>query len=96
MDLRKIKKLIDILEESNLAELEIKEGEEVVRLSRFPKGMTPMAMAAPMARKPAKISSRSDAAMASGKLSITGVWLAAWMATISAMRALVSLVWPAP
>ncbi len=40
MDLRKIKKLIDILEESNLAELEIKEGEEVVRLSRMPRGMT--------------------------------------------------------
>jgi acetyl-CoA carboxylase biotin carboxyl carrier protein len=41
MDLRKIKKLIDLLEESNLAELEIKEGEEIVRLSRYPKGMTP-------------------------------------------------------
>jgi acetyl-CoA carboxylase biotin carboxyl carrier protein len=38
MDLRKIKKLIDILEESNLSELEIKEGEESVRLSRLPKG----------------------------------------------------------
>jgi len=38
MDLRKIKKLIDILEDSNLAELEIKEGEESVRLSRLPKG----------------------------------------------------------
>ncbi len=49
MDLRKIKKLIDILEESNLAELEIKEGEEVVRLSRYPKGMMPMATQAPMA-----------------------------------------------
>jgi acetyl-CoA carboxylase biotin carboxyl carrier protein len=40
MDLRKIKKLIDLLEESNLAELEIKEGEETVRLSRIPKGAT--------------------------------------------------------
>jgi acetyl-CoA carboxylase biotin carboxyl carrier protein len=39
VDLRKIKKLIDLLEESNLAELEIKEGEEIVRLSRIPKGM---------------------------------------------------------
>ena len=38
MDLRKIKKLIDILEESNLSELEIKEGEESVRLSRMPTG----------------------------------------------------------
>jgi len=45
MDLRKIKKLIDLLEESNLAELEIKEGEEVVRLSRVPKGMMQMAPA---------------------------------------------------
>jgi acetyl-CoA carboxylase biotin carboxyl carrier protein len=40
VDLRKIKKLIDILEESNLAELEIREGEESVRLSRLPKGGT--------------------------------------------------------
>ena len=36
MDLRKIKKLIDLLEESNLAEIEIKEGEESVRLARLP------------------------------------------------------------
>ena len=43
MDLRKIKKLIDLLEESNLAEIEIKEGEESVRLARVPKG----ALAAP-------------------------------------------------
>jgi len=35
MDLRKIKKLIDLLEESNLSEIEIKEGEESVRLSRL-------------------------------------------------------------
>jgi acetyl-CoA carboxylase biotin carboxyl carrier protein len=37
MDLRKIKKLIDLLEESNLAEIEIKEGEESVRLARVPR-----------------------------------------------------------
>ncbi len=52
MDLRKIKKLIDILEESNLSELEIKEGEESVRLSRLPKGgfttSVQMPAAAPM------------------------------------------------
>jgi acetyl-CoA carboxylase biotin carboxyl carrier protein len=51
MDLRKIKKLIDLLEESNLAELEIKEGEEVVRLSRVPKGA--VVAAAPVAAAPA-------------------------------------------
>jgi acetyl-CoA carboxylase biotin carboxyl carrier protein len=38
MDLRKIKKLIEMLEESNLSELEIREGEETVRLSRHPTG----------------------------------------------------------
>ena len=47
MDLRKIKKLIDLLEESNLAEIEIKEGEESVRLARVPKGGYAQA-AAPM------------------------------------------------
>ena len=45
MDLRKIKKLIDLLEESNLAEIEIKEGEESVRLARVPHGG--VAVAAP-------------------------------------------------
>ena len=34
MDIRKIKKLIDLLEESGINELEIREGEESVRLSR--------------------------------------------------------------
>lgn len=43
MDLRKIKKLIDLLEESNLAEIEIKEGEESVRLARMPRGGAPFA-----------------------------------------------------
>lgn len=63
MDLRKIKKLIDLLEESNLTEIEIKEGEESVRLSRAAAGApaqvlqayapapmaTPQAVAAPAA-----------------------------------------------
>ncbi len=34
MDIRKIKKLIELLEESDIAELEIREGEESVRISR--------------------------------------------------------------
>jgi len=34
MDVRKIKKLIDLIENSNIAEIEIKEGEESVRISR--------------------------------------------------------------
>ena len=50
MDLRKIKKLIDLLEESNLAEIEIKEGEESVRLARTPRGTQ---VAAPVMHAPA-------------------------------------------
>ena len=71
MDLRKIKKLIDLLEESNLAELEIKEGEEVVRLSRVPKGTAaPQQMyaapmqAAPVAAAPAAAAPAAPAAPA--------------------------------
>ena len=45
MDIRKVKKLIELLEASSVDEIEIKEGEESVRISRN-KGM---AMAAPMA-----------------------------------------------
>lgn len=55
MDLRKIKKLIDLLEESNLSELEIKEGEEVVRLSRVPKGGIAVAAPQPVAAAPAAV-----------------------------------------
>lgn len=47
MDLRKIKKLIDLLEESNLAEIEIKEGEESVRLARLPRGGVAMSLPPP-------------------------------------------------
>lgn len=35
MDIRKIKKLIEIIEESDIAEIEIKEGEEAIRISRY-------------------------------------------------------------
>jgi acetyl-CoA carboxylase biotin carboxyl carrier protein len=35
MDIRKIKKLIEIIEESGIAELEVKEGEESIRISRY-------------------------------------------------------------
>ncbi len=41
MDIRKIKKLIELLEESGIAEIEIKEGEEAVRISRMPGGNSP-------------------------------------------------------
>jgi acetyl-CoA carboxylase biotin carboxyl carrier protein len=50
MDIRKVKKLIELLEESGIAEIEIKEGEEAVRISRMPTGaVVPQYYAAPAA-----------------------------------------------
>ena len=51
MDIRKIKKLIEMLEESNLGEIEIKEGEESIRIARTAPGAMPMSqpMYAPQA-----------------------------------------------
>ncbi|HEY9111581.1 MAG TPA: acetyl-CoA carboxylase biotin carboxyl carrier protein [Rhodanobacteraceae bacterium] len=64
MDLRKVKKLIELLEESNLSELEIKEGEEVVRLSRFPTAGTvaPQMIAAPAPMMAAPVAAPAPAA----------------------------------
>jgi acetyl-CoA carboxylase biotin carboxyl carrier protein len=45
MDIRKIKKLIEIIEESDIAELEIKEGEECIRISRYSAAPSPVAYA---------------------------------------------------
>jgi len=47
MDIRKIKKLIELLEESDLAEMEIVEGEESIRLSRTSSVPTAQPIAAP-------------------------------------------------
>ena len=47
MDLRKLKKLIDLVQESGIAELEINEGEERVRIARVLQG-APQMMQAPM------------------------------------------------
>jgi len=41
MDIRKVKKLIELLESSGIAEIEIAEGEESVRISRYPQGGPP-------------------------------------------------------
>jgi len=43
MDIRKVKKLIELLEESGIAEIEIREGEESVRISRQQQGAMVMA-----------------------------------------------------
>jgi acetyl-CoA carboxylase biotin carboxyl carrier protein len=52
MDIRKVKKLIELLEESGISELEICEGEESVRISRHPR-MSVQAPAAPLPLAPA-------------------------------------------
>ncbi len=76
MDIRKIKKLIELLEESGIAEIEIKEGEEAVRISRMPPASSapsypqfahvasmPMAMSPPL-EAPAKAAATQVAEVA--------------------------------
>jgi acetyl-CoA carboxylase biotin carboxyl carrier protein len=58
MDIRKVKKLIELLDESGIAEIEITEGEESVRISRYSQNApvapvaAPAAVAAPVAAAP--------------------------------------------
>jgi acetyl-CoA carboxylase biotin carboxyl carrier protein len=78
MDIRKIKKLIELLEESGIAEIEIKEGEEALRISRMPTGpamahhplpqMASLPLAAPLAVPPkAAAPTAAEAAIAKAK-----------------------------
>ena len=53
MDIRKVKKLIELLDESGIAEIEITEGEESVRISRYAQGI--VAPSAPAAALPAPV-----------------------------------------
>ena len=52
MDIRKVKKLIELLEESGIAEIEISEGEESVRISRYSRD-APFVGASPVSAMPA-------------------------------------------
>ncbi len=54
MDIRKVKKLIELLDESGIAEIEISEGEDSVRISRYAQGLPAAAMVAapPMTAAP--------------------------------------------
>ena len=58
MDIRKVKKLIELLEESGISELEISEGEESVRISRHPR------MGMQVAAQPAALMQAAPAAAA--------------------------------
>ena len=66
MDIRKVKKLIELLDESGIAEIEIKEGEESVRISRFAAGAPPapavIAAPAPVVAAAAAPAAHADAA----------------------------------
>jgi acetyl-CoA carboxylase biotin carboxyl carrier protein len=55
MDIRKIKKLMELVEQSGINELEVREGEESIRLSKAPTGVmtTPAPAPAPAAAAPA-------------------------------------------
>ncbi|MGM3163143.1 MULTISPECIES: acetyl-CoA carboxylase biotin carboxyl carrier protein [Dickeya] len=73
MDIRKIKKLIELVEESGIAELEISEGEESVRISRAPapgsypimqQAYAPMPQVAPAAAPVAAPAAAAEAAPA--------------------------------
>ncbi|WP_445372913.1 acetyl-CoA carboxylase biotin carboxyl carrier protein [Methylomonas sp. HW2-6] len=70
MDIRKIKKLIDLIEESDIAEIEISEGEESVRISRY-SAAAPMQYAAPapVAATPAPAAAAPAAVPAEEKIS---------------------------
>jgi acetyl-CoA carboxylase biotin carboxyl carrier protein len=72
MDIRKVKKLIELLEESGIAEIEIHEGEESVRISR--QGQFAITAAAPIAPAPiaAPAAPAASAAVAPAEKEITG------------------------
>lgn len=76
MDIRKIKKLIELVEESGISELEISEGEESVRISRSaPVASYPVmqqAYAAPMMQPQAPAAAAAAAAEAPAKAEISG------------------------
>lgn len=60
MDIRKVKKLIELLEESNIHEIEIKEGEESVRISRGA-APQPVMQYAPQMAAPAPVAAPANA-----------------------------------
>ncbi|GIC78275.1 acetyl-CoA carboxylase biotin carboxyl carrier protein [Moritella sp. F3] len=64
MDIRKIKKLIELVEESGIAELEISEGEESVRINRFSSTAAPAQVQYAAAAAPAPVAAPVAAPLA--------------------------------
>jgi len=67
MDIRKVKKLIELLESSGVAEIEIHEGEESVRISRYASTAPPPAASAPPSPAPAQPPAPAPAAQEEGE-----------------------------
>ncbi|QID17015.1 acetyl-CoA carboxylase biotin carboxyl carrier protein [Nitrogeniibacter mangrovi] len=61
MDLRKLKKLIDLVQESGISELEVTEGEEKVRIAKTLTAAAPVAMVAPPAAQVAAVAAPVEA-----------------------------------
>ena len=91
MDIRKVKKLIELLEESGISELEISEGEESVRISRHPRaGMqvaapqaAPMMYAAPAAAPAAAATSAAERAPRNDEHTVTSPMVGTYYASAS-------------
>jgi len=72
MDIRKVKKLIELLEESDIAEIEIHEGEESVRISRTSHIAIPAPVAAPAAALAAPAAAPAEISTDSAPPEISG------------------------
>jgi acetyl-CoA carboxylase biotin carboxyl carrier protein len=91
MDIRKVKKLIELLEESGISELEISEGEESVRISRHPRaGMqvaapqaAPMVHAAPAAAPPTAATAAGERAPRNDEHTVTSPMVGTYYASAS-------------
>jgi acetyl-CoA carboxylase biotin carboxyl carrier protein len=91
MDIRKVKKLIELLEESGISELEISEGEESVRISRHPRsGMqitapqaAPMVHAAPAATPAAAATSAAERAPRNDEHTVTSPMVGTYYSSAS-------------
>ena len=91
MDIRKVKKLIELLEESGISELEISEGEESVRISRHPRaGMqvtapqaAPMVYAAPAAAPAAAATPAAERAPRNDEHTVTSPMVGTYYSSAS-------------
>jgi acetyl-CoA carboxylase biotin carboxyl carrier protein len=91
MDIRKVKKLIELLEESGISELEISEGEESVRISRHPRvGMqvaapqpAPIVQAAPAATPAMAATSAGERAPRNDEHTVTSPMVGTYYASAS-------------